>query len=465
MDLTVRNRFSHRLNVLRNALTEGTGLSQLKLSHKTDIDQQHRNGEGIDLSNQTAVQSSNRAYISVQQPAEKAEGSVGQHDLHGYSLHPERLIQETDSTPQGTQCYTIKGVTYTQTDRPESLLVGNLSAPETGVSDDVSREVAESKEFLETAQALVHDSEIQKAEESTVDDGDFIDYEDVEELYRGTSSASSTLQGDTINIHSTQDRAVPNEPKIAEKAVADEKTIHEKESNFAIVSTEDEQHVDAQIPSQDSNEKVQSVFGHFDEEENASNNDPDASVSPGRESQLKLNTEQQHDASSLCEDDAGSKWQGASHDLADQLDGGAYTLADTNFDGEVEDYPLTYPLGSESNGSPRNTRGEDRERVGDLEVKNGPEEADTISVNDDNDDTSQSPQEVGRRPSLFVDESPQTHEDDDEITYEDEEYDIIPPHDPAEAERSVAKGSGFLKHARSLHEDDDALGEDLQGRD
>ena len=465
MDLTIRNRFSHRLNLLRNALTEGTGLSQLKFSHKTDIDQQHGNGQGIDLSNQTAVQSSNRAYVSVQPPAGKAEGSVNQHNLHEHSLHAERLMQEIDSTPQGTQLYTIKGVTYTQTDRPESLPGGDLSARETGVSDDVSREVAESKEIHETAQALVHDSELQKAEESTVDDGDFIDYEDVEELYRGTSSASSTLQGDTINIHAAQDRAVPNEPKITGKAVADEETIRGKESNFAVVSAEDEQHDDAQIPSQDSNDKVQRVFGHFDEEDNASNNDQDASVSPGRESQLKLNAEQQHDTSTLCEDDAGSKWQGASHDHADQLEGGAYALADTNSDGEVEDYPLTYPLDSESSGSRRNLRDEDRDRVGDLEVDNGPEEADTLSVNDDSDDTPQSLQEVNRRPFLLVDESPQTHEDDDEITYEDEEYDINPPPDPAEAEHTVAKESGFLKHARSLHEDDDALGEDLQGRD
>ena len=477
MDLTIRNRFSHRLNVLRNALREGIGLSQLNLSHETDIGQQHSTEEESDLSNHTAVQSSNGAYVSVQRPAEKAEGSVNQHNLHQHSLHSENLMSETDSTAQGTQLHPIKDVAYEKTDRPESLLGDDSSARETRVSDDVSSKVAESNEYLETAQALAHDSELQKAKESIVDEGDFIDYEDVEELNGGTSSASSTLQGDTINIHAAHDRAAPNEPKMAhnqehqsprdlwENAVADGKTLHEKESNFAIVPAEDQLHHAAQTPSQGSNEKGQSVFEHFDKEEDASKNDQDASVSPGTESQLQVNTDYQHEASTLYEDDAGSNWQGGPHDHADQPGGGAYLVADTNFDGELEDYSLKYPLDSESSGSRRNFDDDDRERVIDLDVENGLGEADTLLINDDTDDIPRSPQEGNRRPSLFVDESAQTHEDDDEITYEDEEYDINPPYGPAEAKHNVQTGPGSLKHARSLHEDDDASEEDLQGRD
>ena len=473
MDLTIKSRFSHRLNVLRSALTEGTGLSQLKLSYETDTDHQHRTEEEGDISNHTAEQPSNRADVSVQQPAEKAEGSVNEHNLHGYLLPTENLVLETGSTAQAAQSYPIKDVTYEKTDPLAPLPGSDSSARETGVRSDVPSEVAD---ILLSTQTLAHDSELQ-TEESIVDDGDFIDYEDVEELNRGTSSASSTLQGDTINVQAAQDRTAPNEPRVAQNeeqqspsdlqgnAVMEGKTLHEEDSSFAIVSAEDEQHDDAQIPSEDSDEKDRSVFAQFNEEEDAAKNGQDTRVSPGTESQLKVNAEHQHEASTLDENDAGSKWQGASYDHADQPGGGAYPLADTHFDGEVEDYSLKRPLDSESSGSRQIVRDDRRDRVVDLEVENGPEEAGTLLINDNTNDTPQPQKEVNRRPSLSVDESAQMHEDDDEITYEDEEYTIKPPHGPVEAEYNAARGSGLLKHARSLHEGDNATEEDLQGRD
>lgn len=472
MDLTSRNRFSRRLDLLRSALIEGKGLSQLESSQETDNDQQHRTEEEIDPSSHTVVLLSNETYSSERQPGE-AEESMDQHDSHSNPLPSENLLLETDSAGQGTQSYPITGVTHKENDRTEPQLGSDTSPHDAGTSDDFFSEAAE---FLEPAPPLAGESELRTAEESIMDDGDFIDYEDVEELEGGTSSASSTLQGDAIDVNAVQDYAVPEAPIIAENqehpssnygqenAVADEETFHdfvdEKGTGDVGVPTEEKQSSLAEVLSQESNDIGRSLSGREGE---ASENDQNASISQETDFPPKVNaSDRQHEASAQYENDTESYRHDNMHDHEDQTEGDAYPVADAISSSEIEGHFSTHPSQSESGRSGRIFRDDDKGKANDSEAENDLEEAGT---NEDNDDVPQPPQGVNTRPSLFVDESAQTREDDDEITYEDEEDDIHFPHEPAKAEYNVATSPGSLKRARTFHDGDDALEEDLQGRD
>lgn len=481
MDLTATNRFSCRLDLLRNALIEGTGLSQLKSSEETEIGQQDGFDGEAAPSNHPTVLSSDDAYSSEQRPGAEAEGTVDQYSSPGHGPLSESLIPETDSDTQGTQSYTFKDVANGNY-RAEALLGSDSSVHEAGVSDDFPTQVGGSTESFEPAQALASNSELQQAEEPIVDDGDYIDYEDVEELKGGTSSASSTLQGDTINVHTVKDHATPNEAIVAQDqeheppygvqggTVADDKTLQEEcveEKDTSDVSVSVEAQPDAAvISSQYSDDNGQSFSGQLDKEGEASEDDQDANILQGTELQLNvIAADDRHEASALYEDDAGSYWQNTPHDHADQTRGNTFLLADTDNNGELEGYTSTYPLDSELSEPQRIIHDDDMGRPNQLETENELEKPGAPSANDDNDDVPRLFEEVNTRPSLFFGQSAQTQEDDDEITYEDEEYDIDSPHERAHANHSVATHPESLKRARNFHEDDNTSKEDLQGMD
>lgn len=481
MDLTAKNRFSCQLSHLRNASIEGTGLSQLMSSEETETGQQHGFDREAASSNHTTVLSSDDAYSSEQRPGEEAEGTVDQYSSPGQAPLSENLIPETNSGTQGPRSHAFKDVTNGNY-RAEALLGDDSSVHEAGTSDDFPTQVGGSTEFFEAAQSLAGNSELQQAEEPIVDDGDYIDYEDVEGLKVGTSSASSTLQGDTINVHTVKDHATPNEPTVAQSqehepphsvqgvTVVDDKTlqeeyVEEKDTSDISVSVE-EQHDAAVVSSQLSDDNGQSFSGQFDREGEASGDDQDANILQGTDLQLNvIAADDRHEASARYEDDAGSYWQNTPHDNADQTGGTAFLSADTNNSGELEGYTSTYQLDSEPSESQRIIHDDDLRRVKQLETENELEEPDGPLANDDNDDVPRLFEEVNPRPSLSLGKSTQTQEDDDEITYEDEEYDIDSSHERVQANHSVATHPESLKRARNLHEDEEISKEDLQGTD
>lgn len=483
MDLTSRNRFSRRLDVLRNALSEGKGLSQLKSSQETENDQQHRIEEETYPSGRTAVLSSDETYASRQKPGEEAEESMDQHDSHSNPLPSTNVLLEPDSARQGAQPYLITDVAHDEKDRTEPQTGSKGNPQEAGTRDDIFSVSAESKESLGPAQPSAAETAIRKAEDSVVDHGDFIDYEDIEELEEGTSSASSTLQGDAFDVNAVQDHAVSDQSIVAENqelqspnddqenAVADEEILHEfkdeKDISSIGVAVQKEQPNLEEVLSQDSDDKGQSLPQHSNEEWEAPENDQDASISQETESRPKVNADDdQYEASAPYEDDAGSYQHDTLPEHPDQKEDDAYPLAESSSIGEIEDHSSTHPFQSESSGSGRNFRDDDLGRVDDLDAENELDESDRLSANDENNHIPHPPEGVDIQTSLAFDESAPTQEDDDEITYEDEEYDTDFPHESAKAEHNVSTSPGFHKRARSFHEDsDDALGEDLQGRD
>ena len=484
MDLTYRNRFSRRLDVLRNALTEGKGLFQLKSSQETEQDQQHRTTGDTDPLSHTVVLSGNETCAFEQQPGEEAEESMEQYDPHDIPLPSETILLETESAPQGTQSYFITDLAQEEHDRTEPLLGSDNNPHKVEVCGDYISEAAGSNKSPRPAQPLASGLEVQKAEESIVDDGDFIDYEDVEELEGGTSSASSTLQGDAINVNAVQDHAVPEEPiaaenqehrspyNVQEHTVANEDILRnfvdEKHTCDVGVPLEEEPNL-AELLFQDLDDKGYSLFGQSNEEEKAPGNDEDASISQETELRPKVNAHDddddvQNEAFAHYEDDAASYRHDTLQEHADQTEGDAYPVADTNPNGEMKDYPSTRLFQSKFSGSERGSCDDDLGRVNDLAAENELDEADESLANDDNDLVPPPSEGLNTRPSVAVDGSAQIQEDDDEITYEDEEYDTDFPNDPAKAEHNIPTSPGSLKRARSLHEDDNAQEQNLPGR-
>lgn len=467
MDLTSESRFSRRLGVLQNALIQGKGLSQLRLSQETENDQQHRTEEEEDSeegpSSHTAVLLSNETYASEQQLGEKAEETVDEYDSHSNQLHPETLL-ESDSAAPGSQSHPFTDVLHEENDPTEPQISRDNNSHEAGTSDDLSSEAAGSKESFDPAQPLAGESAFRREEESIVDDGDFIDYEDVEEPDGVTSSASSTLQGDAIDVNAVQDHAVHVQPPNAEtqehrspkdariNTVADEEIsndfVAEKDNSGIGVPVEEEQPNVAETSSKHWGDKDQSLYGQSNEEVEPLENDEDAG-------------DNQHEASAQYED-SGSYNHDTLEEHADQINVEAHHVDDTNLHGgEVESGSSTHYLQFESSGSETSFREDDPERINQGE--NELEEDDRALADDNNDNVPQPSDGVDIQSSLIIDESAQTQEDDDEITYEDEEDDTDVPHESAKAETNLTTSPGSLKRARRLHEDDDAVEEDLQG--
>lgn len=446
------------MNVLRNALLEGTGLSQLKSIQETETGQQYRTMGDTDPSNQTASLSANEAHASEQQAGEEAEGNTDQYESHRNPPPSENLLLDVDSGAQETQSHLIKDILHEENDLAKPLLGDDSSPYQLGISGGLSSEVAASEKSPESTQPLVSDSELQKPERSIMDDGDFIDYEGLAEEEGGTSSASSTLQGDTLNIYAVQDHEPSNKPTVAQSQArqcphnvqgdvgADERALDEylddNDARKVGVSVGEVQSYAAEIASQDSDDR--SISGQFNEEEALENNQA-TSISKGTGSQLKANADDQRRASA---DHAQSNWQDTLHGHEEQPEGDAYPVADGDFNDGVEESSPTHSSYS----------------VNESEAKAELVEADSFLAHDDNDHIFQRSGEAIIQPSLFVDESAQIHEDDDEITYEDEEYDIDAIHNQSQESHSIAISPGSLKRARSYHEDDEIIEENAQGQ-
>ena len=485
MNLTSENRFSRRLDVLRSASIEGKGLSQLMSSEETESDQQQHSIEGdIETSSHTVMLSSNETYASEHQPVEEVEESLD----HCSMVPSESTMSETDPAAQRTQSYPTTNVSHEDFDRTQSQRGSDNRPHQTRIGDGFSSEVAGSKESLEPAQSMAGESELQKAEVPIVDDGDFIDYEDVEELETGASSGSSTLRGDAIDVNAVQDRSVPEKPikpedhghlsppQVQQNFVAAGEFSHDSvdekaTSSVSVKEKEDETNL-AEILSQDSDDKAHNRFRHSNEKGGAPNDYIDASIQKAKVPP-KVNTDNNcREASAQYEDDTGPhgqdryKHHDTLHEPHDQTGGELYPAADANFKGgEIEDYSSTHPIQPGYSRSKKTFGDDDQRRASDSEAENELEEAPTILANDDHDDVPQPPEGENTQLWLSVNESAQTREDEDEITYEDEEDDIRFHHQPADAERRVATSPGPLKRARSFHDDAGAVEEELQGRD
>lgn len=484
MDLTSRTRFSRRLDILRSASTDGKGLSQLKDPQEIERDQQHMVIGETDLSSHNAVLSDNDTYTSEHVIGVGADEGTEDYYSHGSTLPAEHTLQETGSAPQATQLDSSTDLTPGGNHISESLLGSDSRLHEARVRNEFFGETAGSKESLETAHSLAAEPEFQKAGDSLVDDGDFIDYEEVDELEGGTSSASSTLKGDAVDATAVRDHAVPKGPAVAEnhedrisQTVQEDALVVEETSpksapekgtsDFSGLVQEEQPNLVEDL-FQDSDFKGHTLSGQSDYEEESLEHEEEASVSQetkvlpdvivssnGASDQLEAFAQDDEAVASLGRD--------TSHEIPDQVEREAYSIADIHLNGGVEDFSLSQPFQSRSSGSRTSPRDDGLVEVEDVATEDELEEVDESLGNHENDPVSQLSEKAATHPGFFVDGLAQEPEDNDEITYEDDEYDTAFPHEPTMAEHNVGTGPGSLKRARSFHEDDDTLEEALQG--
>ena len=469
IDLTTTDKLSHCLGVLRKASNEGTGLSQLNLYHKADVYPQSRTDGEPDPSNYiTAVPSSNETPAFGQEPKE-GELNLDPYDSRGQPLPSEILVLDTGSFARGTTSDDGKDVTHEEQGRLDHPR-DEGSVPGARGGDNDSSDAATSKGSLERAPPSVGDPESRTRDGFVVDDGDFIDYEDVEVANGGLSSASSTLQGDPIDVHLTQDHATANPPGVAQDQdhqrapnsrggfVAEGKPLYEYESEYDRNAVDDlvkEEQLDVtEIPTRDPDGTGQVDSRISNEGETASEKDEDVSPTQDMGPHQKGNVEDQSEVSARYENDEETFLREKLHGLVDQTEGDIYP---------VPDLPSTDALQSESNDSGRASHDDDLENSKDLEAEHGPEEVARLLTHGDNDHVPHSPEPAIVRPSFSLEESTQAQEDD-EITYDDEEYDIDSPYEAARTDPNIAADTGSFKRTRGPHEDDDPLEEDLQGR-
>ena len=485
MDLTSRTRFSRRLDILRNASIDGKGLSQLKDPQETERDQQHTVNRETDLSSHSAALSDNDTYTSEHVVGVGADEGTEDYYSHGSTLPTEPTLQETGSAPQATQLYSSTDLTPGGNHIPESLLGSDSRLHEARVRDDFFSETAESKESLEPAHSSATESEFKKAGDSLVDDGDFIDYEEVDELEGGTPSASSTLKGDAVDVTAVRDHAVPKGPAVAgnqedlgsqnvqEDALVGEETspkfAPEKETSNVSGLVQEEQPNLVEDLFQDSDFKGHTLAGQSDYEEETLENEEEASVSQEIEVLPDVivsgnGAGDQLEAFAQDDDNAASLEQNTSHEIPDQVDREAYPTADTHLNGGVEGFSLSHPFQSRSSGSRTSPRDDGLGEVEDVATDDELEEVDESLGNDENDPVPHLSEKAATHPAFFVDGLAQEQEDNDEITYEEDEYDTAFSHEPTKAEHNAGTSPGSLKRARSFHEDDDTLEEALQGR-
>ena len=448
---------------------------------ETESNQQQKLGGETHPSSHTAVLSSNENYAPNQPSGEEAERSMDQYVSHSNQLPSEDLLLETDRIAQGIESYPTAESVHEDNNFAEAQLNSDSNTDQPGIDDDFSSEIVGSKKTLEPAQPLASEQEFQRAEGSIVDDGDFIDYEDVEELEGGASSVSSTLQGDAIDINAVQEHAVPDEPFIAQdqeirspRDLEDDTTAYgeilhkyedEKGTTDVRIPIEEGQINLAGTQTQDSAEKGRSLSGQIHEQEHARVNDQDASNFQNSGSQPEGNArDNQREPFAQYVDDVGSYRHYIFREQGDQAEGDTNQVANASLNGEIGDYSSTSPLQPESSESRTSFRDHELERIDESEAENEHEEAKSSLANHNNDYVSQLQEKVHTRPSFVAGEPAQIQEDDDEITYEDEEYDTDPPHELVNIEQNVAASPGSLKRARSLCEDDNAQEDGLQGK-
>ena len=219
----------------------------------------------------------------------------------------------------------------------------------------------------------------------------------------------------------------------------------------------------AAIPPPVPEHQSQSPSSQFKKRGEATENDQDASTSQGTESQVNINADVQYEASAQYDEGTGSYWRKTLREHADQAKGDTRPSADAISKGGVEDYSPTHSFDSDASGSREAYHNNDPESVNGLEAESEIDEADGLLVYDENDEVPQLLEEANNQPSPYIGESARTQEDDDEITYEDEEYHNDASYEPTHANQNAVASPGSLKRARSLHEDDETLVRDLQG--
>ena len=230
MHLTTKASFSHRFEFLLNAIVEGKGLSQLRSSEvgeeiqqpALDVVQGHEAGHALP---QDDVTRDTEAEVAKQEEILESE-SV--HDEDNFASESSPLMQPSKDATTATQDFvplnkfvesagkeTDDAEAYCETkesqgdeDHKEKHKIKEYQNGESQEDEEDVNEATQTSEETPIPSASNPSEEglAQKPVEDIVEEEDTIEYED-EELTHGTSTGSSTLQGDVFDTKADHEQA------------------------------------------------------------------------------------------------------------------------------------------------------------------------------------------------------------------------------------------------------------------
>ena len=224
MYLTTKPSFSHRFEFLLNAIVEGKGLSQLRLSEVGEENQQPvldgvQDHEQGDVLPQDEVIRDTEAEVAEHESIPESENVQDNDDLQSESppltepsqdattatqdiAPPDKFVDSTGKETDDTEAYSEIRESQEDEDYKENYEIKESQEEEHHEEEDINEAIQTSEEApIPSASTSSGERLAQKPVEATVDDDDTIEYEDEEELTHGTSTGSSTLQGDVFDTN------------------------------------------------------------------------------------------------------------------------------------------------------------------------------------------------------------------------------------------------------------------------
>ena len=477
ISLGTKPKFSHRLEFLLNAIVEGKGLSQL-VSFEVAEDAKQNEAEGA-LETEFEDRSSHTDLpINADVPDPELQNRRSTEESHGKSLPSSRSLQERISIMPTSKLPSTASTAGTETNRAAVQLNSKEALNEKGNENYQPDLALHANEAIITSLVAIADATDPQAQnQPTVDEGDFIDYEDDEDLARETSSRSSTLQGDVLEVATSQNHMSSEKPlpsalvyDLEAAGPAQNSTINEGEKTYDIGDT-DENSAGAALQKEHCSENVGYQSDHASGEgANSSyelNEEVEKLEDPQDAGNPQSSVSEPTGSANDTEDEPYTKYDDGStyevYTFEEHVDGASieteavfHTFPHSDREEYTQSDPVPPTDGSDTASNHANPSVNDDAGLRDRQIER---EATPPEVHWKT--SEKLPAEAKLQSSLLITSSEQPA-DEDEITYEDEEDSPEPPQTESEAEPKFASSPGPLKRARSLHEDAGAL-EDVQG--
>ena len=486
MNLTTKTTFLHRFESLQNAIMEGKGFSQLRTSevyydeHHAEAGGGQDHGDADDLQHTDVVKNLG-AEASVDNEGTGIRDTHQSDDSQSNAVTLADSQQTSDTARQASVPKSSADDVGKDSDTAEVQLNSKeVGAVDSGVKLSNGPVLTNEEASNPSSPPLTSQTQAQRPAESTLEDEDSIEYED-EETAPGTSTGSSTLQGDILDTNADQNYSVTKDRK---------PSSHDSDLNNRLTvpnSTAEAEKVNEELTATTGIEgqgpyDVEDGFGnpnHYEEEdedevgeeEHDSADDYDEgwneeAVGVHDEGQFQRdqlgpvdNANDNQDEKSTQQEDPEendeTQEQAAQNDAEEYLGDGALSEIGNN------DRLKSHSVQNEDEIL-REPQAEEQTNIDDVGSGGGlPEDDSHVLYPSDGHASPFKETNLGSLRSESNVEPPKL--DDDEISYEEEDVgEAIQV--ASNTELNAASSPGSLKRPRSLHKDDDGVEENLQGK-
>lgn len=487
MYLTTRTRLSNRLEYLLVAIGEGKGLSQIRPSDAVQERQQPEDEGKPGINSQDNPLQAHLLVdpeVSISAPAQE-DNEIPQQDKGVVQCDAvPLLVSLEDSIPISPPSIGIQ-LAHSEDEDNDLIEIGTTSYRNV-VDGQRSKSSLTNVTKSSPPHAASTEPDPHELDEHTVDYGEFIDYEDDERPAQGTSSGSSTLQGDAFDAIANENSAI-SEKGVPSSAVAElQATVTTKRSitdegevtHDTLHSRHDGQVREAGEQGQDDGiEDDQDYLEYSEGESKATSTDGDFEEGDNSRDFEQINDQQNDDlplgtnTGVNCGEKLIQPWNGAIVAQNDpSIKGEKLALnGDDNFEHTLLDdeqqHGLQFKTSRPDYKVTKSNQLDDRsQQDSDDDLENTEFDESKITLAGGKSDVGvESPSTGKMQQPLSANGVGSSQEDDDEITYDDENEGETPePSNPAE--RNGLPSPGSLKRARSLDEDGNVIEVNLLGK-